>query len=153
MTYINEGYEVGGIEINPTEVDITGAKSLVDTVAYVQIMLSEDKLQEEPSTVQCSTKALDIDGNAVQGVRLSSAYVEVTASLYSTKTVALQVPVEGTLADNVDMISQNIPQSIGNKRTRRNSSKYTKNYRKPYPSTKFNRRCDDSDCSYSSRGN
>lgn len=112
MTYINKGYEIGGVTINPDEVIVIGAKSLVDAVSYVEVMVSEEKLTEEASTLQCSTKAVNADGDAMQGVRLSSAYVEVTASLYETKTVPLQVPIEGTLGDYIELVSQEIPQTI-----------------------------------------
>jgi YbbR domain-containing protein len=111
-TYVNKEYEVGDVTIVPAVVDVIGAKVLVDKVSYVQVKLSEEQLTEEAVTLQLSTEAVDNEGNTVQAVRLSSAYAEVTASLYATKDVRLQVPVEGVLAEHIELISQRIPQLI-----------------------------------------
>lgn len=110
--YTNKGYEIGGVSISPARIDVIGAKSLVDKVPYVRVMLTEEQLKEEPSPIECSAEAVDNEGNIVTGVRVSSAYVTVTASLYATKIVPLEVPIEGEPAGDIDLISQDIPKSV-----------------------------------------
>ncbi|NCB42862.1 MAG: hypothetical protein EOM59_09600 [Clostridia bacterium] len=118
VSYDGEGYEVGGVILSPSSVSVIGAKSLVDQVPYVQIKLSQKQLKEESSTLQCSTEAVDEEGNIVKGVRISSSYVDVTASLYETKIVPLEVPVEGVLPEGIELKSRHLPQSITIKGTK-----------------------------------
>lgn len=112
ISYTNKGYEAGGVSIAPAAVDVIGAKSIVDKVSYVRVILSEERLKEEATTMEYSAEAVDNEGNIVENVRLSSAYINVTASLYSTKIVPLEVPIEGELAENIDLINQDIPKSV-----------------------------------------
>jgi len=118
ISYDDEGYEIGGVILSPSSVNVIGAKSLVDQIPYVQIKLSQEQLKEESATLQCSTEAVDEEGNIVKGVRVSSSYVDVTVSLYMTKVVPLEVPVEGTLPDGVELTSRHLPQSITIKGTK-----------------------------------
>lgn len=112
VSYTNKNYEIGAVTMVPATMDVVGAKSLVDAVPYVLVKLTEEQLKEESMTFECSAETVNSDGNSIKGVRLSSAYVSVTASLYSTKVVPLEVPLEGVLAQNIELISQDIPQSI-----------------------------------------
>jgi YbbR domain-containing protein len=105
-------YEIGGITVNPESVNVSGAKSIVDKVQSVQVKISENQLVEKPSTIQLSAEAIDSDGSPVIGVRLSNVYIELTGSLYEKKTVPLEVPVEGVPAQEMELISKDIPQTI-----------------------------------------
>lgn len=109
---VEKDYEIGGIIINPENVNVSGAKSIVEKVQSVQIKISESQLNESISTVQLSAEAIDSEGSPVVGVRLSNVYIELTGSLYEKKVVPLEVPVEGIPAQEMELISKDIPETI-----------------------------------------
>ena len=106
------GYELGSLSIQPTEISVTGAKSIVDQVRSVRIQISQETLGETPSTLQLSAVAVDAEGGLIHNIRLSNAYVELTAARYQTKTVPLEVPLSGTPAPNMEIIEQDVPREI-----------------------------------------
>ncbi|MDD2295079.1 MAG: CdaR family protein [Eubacteriales bacterium] len=106
------GFELGSISMQPQEISVMGAKSIVDQVRTVQIQVSHASLAETPSTLQLSAEAVDGNGEPVYNVRLSNAYVEITAGLYQTKTVPLEVPLEGSPAQNREITRKDIPEEI-----------------------------------------
>lgn len=109
---VEKEYEIGGIALNPESVNVSGAKSIVDKVQSVQVKISENQMDESPSTIQLSAEAIDSDGSPVIGVRLSNVYIELTGSLYEKKSVPLEVPVEGIPAQGMELISKDIPPTI-----------------------------------------
>jgi len=107
-----KGYEVGGVTLNPNTIDVTGAKSVVDTVQSILIKTSEDQINTEPSTIKLSGLPIDEQGNEVIGVRMSSTYVDLSASLYKLKVVLLEVPVEGITNNDMELIVKSMPETI-----------------------------------------
>ena len=107
-----QGLEMGSISMQPQEISVMGAKSIVDLVRTVQIQVSHTTLTEASSTLQLSAEAVDKDGEPVYNVRLSNAYVELNAALYQTKTVPLEVPLEGLPALNMEITGKEIPEEI-----------------------------------------
>ncbi len=106
------GFELGSLSIQPAEISVTGAKSIVDQVQAVRIQVSQATLSEVPSSVQLSAVAVNAEGELIHNVRLSSSYVELTAALYQTKTVPLEVPLAGTPAPNREITQKDIPEEI-----------------------------------------
>lgn len=107
-----DGYEAGSISSEPKEISVMGAKSIVDQVQAVQVRISQKTLAEAPSVFQLSAVAVDGEGETVHNVRMSHAYVELTAALYQTKTVPLEVPLEGTPAQGMEITRKDIPEEI-----------------------------------------
>jgi YbbR domain-containing protein len=106
------GSEVGGVQLNPQEVGVSGAKSIVDNVRSVRVEVSQSSLSDAATAQLLTAVAVDSEGNPVPHVRLSHAYVELSASLYRTKTVPLEVPVEGIPAGEAEITRKEIPASI-----------------------------------------
>lgn len=107
-----QGLELGNISMQPQEISVMGAKSIVDQVRTVQIQVSHKTVTEAFSTLQLSAEAVDKEGEPVYNVRLSNAYVELKAALYQTKTVPLEVPLEGFPAPNMEITKTEIPEEI-----------------------------------------
>ncbi len=105
-------YEVGGIVLLPENINVSGAKSIVDKVEAVQVKVSEDQLSTDESTIQLSAAAVNAEGAVVADVRVSAAYVDLSATLFNTKVVPLEVPVEGASTQDMEFISKNIPETI-----------------------------------------
>lgn len=104
--------EVGGIVLSPADVHVSGAKSIVDQVKSVRVTVPLDSLAETPSAQLLTAEPVDEEGQPVAHVRLSHAYVELTAALFRTKTVPLEVPVEGAVPEYVEITKQEIPSEI-----------------------------------------
>jgi len=73
------GMEPGHISVNPTEIEVKGAKSLVDTVAQVNAGINASDLTEKPQTFNITPTAVDKNGKTVTGVSFSTEIVEVQA--------------------------------------------------------------------------
>ncbi|WP_206458763.1 CdaR family protein [Anaerovorax sp. IOR16] len=121
----SEGQEVGNIKLKPNQIEVSGAKSQVDSVEYIQATLDATKILENGSTLQVTAVPIDSSEAPVRNVRLSSEYVEVSAKLYKLKDVNLKVETTGDLAEGYEVSSVDLPSSIkikGARSTLRNIS-------------------------------
>lgn len=93
---VPEGKEVGGLVLQPTGVEVSGAQSLVDSVAWAfGTVNAADYAGSEANTVQVELQPLN-DGEAlVENVRMSSQYADVTYTLMDVKEVPLVVTMAG----------------------------------------------------------
>lgn len=107
-----EGVEAGQITTQPTEIQVSGAKSEVGAVSHIRAEVAISRLTVESSTIQTRAIAVNDEGDVVQNVRLSSSYVDVTARINAVKEVPLQVEITGELAPIYELIDMNIPESI-----------------------------------------
>jgi YbbR domain-containing protein len=90
--------EEGAVEIKPSEIEVTGAKSEVETVTHVQVVIDITELSAEGQTVQGVAVPVNYAGMTVENVKLSSNYIDVFAKLYTLKEVTLITDFEGELA-------------------------------------------------------
>lgn len=107
-----EGVEAGQITTQPTEIQVSGAKSEVSAVAYVKAEVYTEKLTEEASTIQAKAVAVNSNGDIVQNVRLSSAYIDVTARLSQVKQIPLTVEVTGAVDPIYEITGMEIPDFV-----------------------------------------
>lgn len=109
---LEEGIEAGQISTQPEEIQVSGAKSEVSVVAYVKADVNTSKLTAEGSTIQSKAVAVNSAGDVVENVRLSSAYIEVTAQLCDVKEVPLNLQVTGQVASIYEVTDIDIPTSV-----------------------------------------
>lgn len=109
---LTEGTEDGAVEIVPQEIEVSGAKSRVNSVASVQVTLDASQLAEKAKTVQLSATAVDGQGMPVDNVRLSAHEVDVTAKLYRTREVDLKVDVIGSPGNGMELAAKSLPTKI-----------------------------------------
>ncbi len=108
-----EGQELGSIEAQVDTILVNGAQSLVNNVVDVQATIdASDRVVDEALTENISLIPVDADGNKVVGVKLSQDSITIKSSLYNTKEVALNIPLEGEFAEDVVVRSEIIPASV-----------------------------------------
>ena len=113
-----EGVEAGQVTTQPEEILVSGAKSEVSAVAYVKAEVNTSKLTTEGGTIQAKAVAVNSGGDVVQNVRLSSAFIDVTAKLCEVKEVPLTVDITGEVAQIYEVTSLDIPDSVKIKGTK-----------------------------------
>ena len=89
-----EGSEPATIKQDPESIQVSGAKSLVDKVAYVQTEIDAAEISAELTSVTGSLTPVTSSGNAVNNISLSGNKCTVTAILYKTKSVKFSVPIK-----------------------------------------------------------
>lgn len=109
---VPEGKEIGGLVIQPTEVEVSGAKSLVDSVAWAFGTVNVSGYEEgKANAVQVELQPLN-DGEAlVENVRMSSLYADVNYTVMDVKEVPLTLNTQGDLDGRV-IEDIEVPQTI-----------------------------------------
>jgi YbbR domain-containing protein len=107
------GQEATVISTSLSQIDVSGAESTVATVDSVRVngTLSKAAL-EKPTEYTLAAKAVDESGKEVSGVALAHDTITVTAAIFPTKTVPLEVPVTGSVWTGAVVSGTEIPESI-----------------------------------------
>lgn len=106
------GTEPGVVATSPSEIEVKGAKSLVNAVKTVQARLNAAELTDEPKSFQAKLQALNPNGEQIYDVTLSAETAEVEAALYHTKTVPLEVKTIGSLPKGHELEDMSVPEEI-----------------------------------------
>jgi len=109
---LNEGVEPGQISVKPESVEIKGARSIVEQVAYIGAEVDTGKLSNEVSTVKARALAYNGVGDIVNEVKLAENSIEVTTKLMRTKTVQLSVGVIGEESPDLQITNLDIPETV-----------------------------------------
>ncbi|MDD2217367.1 MAG: CdaR family protein [Eubacteriales bacterium] len=109
---IPAGNEVGAIKVEPNEVTVRGAKSIVDKVERVLVQIPADEVTTNERTITLKSLAVDKDGNTIDNVKLSAKSIKVTARIYSTKEVPLEVPVTGNVDSSFALSKLTVPDKV-----------------------------------------
>ena len=108
-----EGKELGAIEAQTSSIVVSGAQSLVNNVVDVQATIdTANRNLDEAVTEDINLVPVDADGNKVIGVKMSQNTIKIKSTLYETKEVALNVPIEGELNEHVTLRSEIVPASV-----------------------------------------
>ncbi|WP_102693585.1 CdaR family protein [Rummeliibacillus pycnus] len=98
-------YFVKTMTANPDEVTVTGAKSVVDSIAYVKAMLSGESGVTESFTKEAPVKVLDRDMNKLDiTISPSTVPVKVDIGEYN-KEVPISLNVKGNPKDDLNVKS------------------------------------------------
>lgn len=112
------GTELSAISLDHETISVSGAKSLVDMVDRVLVTVDAAGMAvDEPETLQLAITPVDAEGNAVKAVNTDSAYVTLSATLYTVKSVPLYTRVDGTPGMGLELMSSNIPSTVSIKGT------------------------------------
>jgi len=87
--------EEGDVELRPAEVEVTGAKSAVESVNEIRVYIDVEDLSADEETFQSEVIPLNRAEMPVENVKLSSDYVNVSARLLKLKEVPLTVETTG----------------------------------------------------------
>lgn len=83
--------------IKPSQVELKGPKTTVETIKKIVVDINIDDFSEDVLSYTLPIKALDSDGNEVFGVKKSPQYIEVTLPIGKKKVVPLEPQFQGTL--------------------------------------------------------
>ena len=110
---VPDGKEVGGLVMQPTGVEVSGAQSLVDSVAWAfGTVNTDDYVEGQKNTAQVELQPLN-DGEAlVENVKMSSQYADVTYVLMDVKEVPLRLETEGQLPVTMTVKEIQVPETI-----------------------------------------
>jgi YbbR domain-containing protein len=103
--------EEGDLELRPAEIEVTGAKSAVESVNEIRAYIDVDDLSTERKTFQSEVIPLNQAEIIVENVNLSSSYVNISVRLLQLKEVPLVVETVGSLAEGYGA-EINAPQSV-----------------------------------------
>ena len=93
---VEEGYSAGQPVVEPNKVKITGAKSVIDRIAYVKATLEEKNKLKETITKEARVQVLDKDLNKLDAV-IAPETVKVTIPIKNnSKTVPINIVKKGT---------------------------------------------------------
>jgi len=103
--------EEGSVEVKPAAIEITGARSEVESVTSVQVTVDVADFSAEGASVQVVAAAVNYAGMPVENIKLSATYIQVFAKLLRVKEVPLEVSIIGELADGLGA-ELDVPETI-----------------------------------------
>ncbi|MDR1571300.1 MAG: hypothetical protein LBS32_02125 [Clostridiales Family XIII bacterium] len=107
------GSEPGFVSMVPDHIEVSGAKSQVDGVDYIRVLVDSGDLRRTPSTLNVAAQPMDFGGEPFyQRLGLSQSEVEVTAMLCSVRRVPLRVDLTGEVAQTLEVTGLDIPKNV-----------------------------------------
>ncbi|WP_455661504.1 CdaR family protein [Pradoshia sp.] len=98
---LGEGYQAGTPVIDPANVEITGAKSLIDQIAVVRAAVNTDEPVTKDISVEATVQAYDINMNKLD-VSINPASVNITIDISSpSKEVSLKPVQKGKASEGI----------------------------------------------------
>ena len=104
--------EPGNVRTAPDNVNVYGAKSIVNKVDNIQVSVPRNSIKIDDTTVTAKAVPVDSSGKKVENVWLSTKNVAVTASMMETKEVDLDVKTTGTVSDGMQLEEIKLPEKV-----------------------------------------
>jgi YbbR domain-containing protein len=100
---VEDGYSAGTPIVEPNKIKITGAKDVIDRIAYVKATVDEKSRIKDTITKDAQIRVLDKDLNKLN-VQVEPETVKVTIPIKNTsKTVPIKIMTMGTLPSGVTL--------------------------------------------------
>lgn len=109
---IPDDVEPGKISITPQEVEVSGTKELVDSVAFVSATIDASRLSEKEETINTELIPVNEKEQQVYNVNLSQSTVDITATLLHIKEVPLIIDVEGEPKGDNEVTNIEKPETV-----------------------------------------
>lgn len=106
------GTEPGNVTTNPAEIEVKGARSVVNSVDSVRAEVKASEVSDEMQTFNATPIAINQRGDPVYDVTLSAGSVEVQAALLYTKKVPLKVEIKGSVPAEYQVTDIYVPDEI-----------------------------------------
>lgn len=104
--------EPGNVRTDPDNVNVYGAKSIVNKVDNIQVSVPRNSIKIDDTTVTAKAVPVDSSGKKVENVWLSTKNVAVTASMMETKEVDLDVKTTGSVSDGMQLEEIKLPEKV-----------------------------------------
>ena len=112
MTSLRDDRELYVTGMQPAEVMVTGARSVVTQISKIEARINADSLSEKMKSVHGTLVALDSNGAEITDISFSSETVEVDAQILRSKEVPLDVNVTGEVSSKYTVSEVKIPETI-----------------------------------------
>ncbi len=100
-----EGYNVAGMEVNPTRIEVTGAKSIIESINFVKATVSTDSDVKESFEQEATVRVLDRDLNKLD-VEMTQETVRIKVDIQeNSKEVPIVINEKGTPPNGVTINS------------------------------------------------
>ena len=97
----DEGQEGDTVSIATPQITISGAESMVNTVAHVRGTIDASRLSGDITEITCQLQPVNSEGNPVTGVVLSQENVTVKSILSETRGITVEVEVQDNSSDGM----------------------------------------------------
>lgn len=104
--------EPGFVTLAPQEVEVTGAKEQVNSVAYIMAEVNSDDIKEAETTLTVPAIPVKEGGEEVTDVSLSQESIAITATLCKVKEVPLNINIIGSPPEDKRMTRIDVPNTI-----------------------------------------
>lgn len=104
--------EPGNVRTDPDNVNVYGAKSIVNKIENIQVSVPRSSIKSDDTTVTAKAVPVDSSGKKVESVWLSTKKISVTASMMETKEVDLDVKTTGSVSDGMQLEEIKLPQKV-----------------------------------------
>ena len=103
---IDENYYIGSMEVKPNMIEVSGAKSVVERIADVRVLLELSGENKSFKQTKLVPKAYDANGKEINssGLEFSHSSVTVKVNVQKTKVVPIRVKTVGTVAKGYGML-------------------------------------------------
>lgn len=93
---VEEGYCIGDLKTKPNIIQVTGAKSQISKIDEVRVEIDVSNASED-FTTSGVPKVYDVDGKEINSSKMtfSSAQVKVVGTLLNTKTIPVDIEIQG----------------------------------------------------------
>lgn len=107
-----DGRELIATDIQPEEVMVTGARSIVDQIAEVRGVVKTGDLTSHATDKNVKLKAIGKDGEQIQTVKISAAKASCSVRMLETKEVELSAQLVGDVGGRYSISNVQIPDKI-----------------------------------------
>lgn len=118
--------EPGFVSVLPEELEVAGAKSVVEKVSYVEALVDSEDVEDEEQTIEVEPRPVNEEGEIVDGLQMSQESIAVDCTLCYVKTVPLEVPVKGKVDSSLEVTEQTAPDTVTIKGIKEQIDKITK---------------------------
>lgn len=113
LTGAGAGQEETLVRESLSQINVSGAKSLVEKVAAVKVEADISSYGlDTAAELTLATKAVDGEGNPVDGAEPSQSEISVVVAIFQTKTVPLSVALEGAVWEGATVLEKTVPSEI-----------------------------------------
>ncbi len=109
---VDDSKEINVVDVQPEQVMVTGARSIVTQISKVEVLVDPNRLSEKAKYVPGNLVALNSNNEEVEGVSLSAETAEVNAQLLTTKEVSLEANIVGEVSSKYTVSDIKIPETI-----------------------------------------
>lgn len=110
---VDDNYYVGNLEVKPKMIEVSGAQSVVESIADVRVVVQLSDETEDFKKTDLVPKAYDAAGKEIDSSKLefSDSSITVKVSVQNTKIVPIEVMTVGTPASGYSVLQMDFDPS------------------------------------------